>query len=111
MKDKNRQNIAPGSLISIKSVDRLKYYYVTNCSPDEQNGCLSGYRVNKNFEFNQHDKKKDARRLFSYMPGDEITLIDPMPAAFLESLRTLHFWVGEVLEEFGVIKEKNSIFY
>lgn len=52
MKDKHGQIIAPESLISIKSADRLKYYYVTNCSSNEQEGfnSFNGYRVNKKSE-------------------------------------------------------------
>ena len=60
MKDKNGQNIVPESLISIKSANRVKYYYVTGCSPSEEEGynSFTGYRVNKDFSINLHDRKK-----------------------------------------------------
>lgn len=93
----------PGSLILIKTYYKDQYYYVVNCSNRKEDDTFNGYRVNRDFTVNAHDKKKEVSRTFSYALGDEITLIDPVPPAFLESLRTLHFWVESIIDDLGAI--------
>lgn len=98
--------IQHGDIISIERFDRkMQLYYVTN--PDGHN-CFYGYRVNRNYSINFHDKQKEVAKCFFYLEDDEIRIINPVPDAFKEALRTLHFEVDMVLDDFGTIRHSKN---
>lgn len=99
MKDKHGKNLKPGSLIAVNKRVGVRYFYIERLYNDE----IWGKRVNKNFSFNQYDKVSSYERILFIFDYDSIELIDPVPETFLESIRTLHFWAEEVLEDFGEI--------
>lgn len=99
MKDKHGKNLKPGSLIAVNKRVGVRYFYIERLHNDE----IWGKRVNKNFSFNQYDKTSGYERPLFIFDYDSIELIDPVPETFLESIRTLHFWTEEVLEDFGEI--------
>lgn len=105
MKDKNGKNLRRGMLLSLNKSGSLRYFYVEQIGNNE----IWGKRVNKDFSFNKYDKASWFNRSL-LIDHNSIEVIDPIPDSFLESLRTLHFWVSEVLEEFGVIRIEKSHF-
>lgn len=106
MKTQDGEDIKNGDLICIKSPiwKNGRYFYVQSISDNKPN-VFYGLRVNKDFSFNRRDKENGGRA-FGICLVDEIKLLNPVPAAFRESLRTLHFWVDEVLKDFGGIRIK-----
>lgn len=106
MKTQDGEDIKNGDLICIKSPiwKNGRYFYVQSISDNKPN-IFYGLRVNKDFSFNRRDKENGGRA-FGICLVNEIKLLNPVPAAFKESLRTLHFLVDEVLEDFGGIRMK-----
>lgn len=92
-----KEEIQIGQLLRITDfTGRTKLLYVESISGD----VAFCRRVTKNFSFDRRNTYKTVQALYG---NDIIEVIDPIPSAFLESLRTLHFWVEEVLEDFGKI--------
>ena len=102
MVDKNGKKIKEGQLVLIKSelLKKEKYFYIKIISSPSSD-FIYGKRVNRDFSINKFDKNKYSA---IYMPAvKSIEIIDPPPEKFKESLRTLHFFVDEILDEFGVM--------
>lgn len=107
MLDKNGKDIEVGQLCLIKNFQYKngKYFYIEDiCGQD----VISGKRVNKNFAFNRYDKEHNNRKYITMFEGDTIEVIEPLPDAFKKSIRTLHFWIEEQCDEFGVLISKKE---
>jgi len=97
-----REEIHEGQLLHIVDVHGKKrlFYVESLCG----RGIIAGKRVNKDFKFNKYDK--DNKKYIC--DEDAVGIVDPVPAAFIEALRTLHFWVDVVLPDFGVIVNRRN---
>lgn len=98
MEDRYGKTLKAGQLIKVIGSTRMKYFYI------EQIGqaWVIGKRVNKDFSFHYRDKVKDSK-LYLFKNEAEFEIVEPSPEAFKEALRTLHFIVDEILNDFGII--------
>lgn len=103
MVDKNGNEIKKGQLILIKNFKHEKGYFFYVEGINEQVKMLYGKRVNKDMSFNRYDKYHNNTKCLLISSGDIIEIEDPLPDKFKESLRTLHYYIDKVLEDFGVL--------
>lgn len=100
----NGGEIQIGQLVRVADITgKIKLFYVEELCGSN---IASGKRVNTDFSFSKYDKEHPLKKQY-IMTGDVVEIINPFPAAFTESLRTLHFWVDTVLEDFGEIRDIN----
>ena len=102
MVDANGKKIKVGQLVLIKSklLKKEQYFYI-KLIDNPSSGLMYGKRVNRDFSFNKFDKNKYSGVYIQAV--ERIEIIDPLPEEFKESLRTLNFFVDEILDEFGVL--------
>lgn len=103
MVDKNGKDIKTGQIIFATSLrfKKGRYYYIEKCS--RQSDVLYVKRVNKDFSFNRYDKEHNSLHPILFPSLNSVEIVEPLPDKFRESLRTLHFYIDELLEEFGTL--------